>query len=244
MPWDGRIVVETAVGVAVAGDSVRMSAHGLHMGRGVAFETWLAVGSRLSRVSKGSAWCLGDWLLYGERAYGRKYKRALDVTRLDYQTLRNYAWVARQFEPSRRRDTLSFQHHAEVASLPEPDQELWLRRAETAHWSRNELRAQLAAERGRQLSANRESAEPADRDSASSSQPAGRHVPPSDREASESVRIRTARPRVERWRQAAKADKLGLVDWLGSVADAAAARRLAAVQQADRESCAHRDDDG
>ena len=41
---------------------------------------------------------------------------------LDYQTLRNYAWVARRFAMSRRRDTLSFGHHAEVPALPEPEQ--------------------------------------------------------------------------------------------------------------------------
>jgi hypothetical protein len=50
---------------------------------------------------------------------------------------------------SRRRDNLSFQHHAEVASLPEPQRELWLHRAEAAGWSRNELRRQLAAARQR-----------------------------------------------------------------------------------------------
>ncbi len=32
------------------------------------------------------------------------------------------AWVARRFPVSRRRDTVSFQHHAEVAALPEPEQ--------------------------------------------------------------------------------------------------------------------------
>jgi hypothetical protein len=41
----------------------------------------------------------------------------------------NYAWVARRFAMSRRRDTLSFGHHAEVAALPEPEQDFWLREA-------------------------------------------------------------------------------------------------------------------
>ena len=52
------------------------------------------------------------------------------VLQLDYQTLRNYAWVARRFPAGRRRAGVSFAHHAEVARLPEPEQDYWLRRAE------------------------------------------------------------------------------------------------------------------
>jgi hypothetical protein len=35
---------------------------------------------------------------------------------------------------SRRRDTLSFGHHAEVATLSEPEQDYWLRKAEEHRW--------------------------------------------------------------------------------------------------------------
>src|SRR3954454_2728786 len=111
------------------------------------FESWLVIGRRLSRITNASPWWLGDWLIYGRRAYGERYKAALDVTDLDYQTLRNYAWVARSFPVSRRRDKLSFQHHAEVAALPEPEQDLWLQRADAARWSKSELRRRISAER-------------------------------------------------------------------------------------------------
>src|SRR3954451_24463303 len=113
------------------------------------FESWLGIGRRLSRITSASPWWLGDWLIYGRRLYGERYKAALEVTDLDYQTLRNYAWVARRFPVSRRRDGLSFQHHAEVASLPEPEQDLWLKRADGAQWSKTELRRRIAAERRR-----------------------------------------------------------------------------------------------
>jgi hypothetical protein len=43
----------------------------------------------------------------------------------------------------RRHETLSFGHHAEVAALPEPEQDFWLRKAETLGWSRNELRREV-----------------------------------------------------------------------------------------------------
>jgi hypothetical protein len=49
---------------------------------------------------------------------------------------------------SRRRDTLSFGHHAEVAAIAEPEQDYWLRKAEKHHWPvkrlRREVRASLA----------------------------------------------------------------------------------------------------
>jgi len=115
------------------------------------FEAWLAVGARLAAAAASSAWCLGDWLVYGRSAFGGRYREAVQRTGLEYQTLRNYAWVAGRFELSRRRDTLSFGHHAEVAALAGPEQEFWLRKAEEFGWPvvrlRREVRASLA-ERG------------------------------------------------------------------------------------------------
>ena len=89
--------------------------------------------------------------MYGRSAFGGRYRKAVERTGLDYQTLRNYAWVAGRFELSRRRDGLSFGHHAEVAALAGPEQEFWLRKAEEFGWPvlrlRREVRASLA-ERG------------------------------------------------------------------------------------------------
>jgi hypothetical protein len=126
---------------------------GLLLPRQLPFQAWLSIGSQLSAVANSSAWCLGDWLAYGETAYNGRYRDAIEHTSLDYQTLRNYAWVARSFELSRRRDTLSFGHHAEVAALPEVEQDFWLRKAEELDWSRNQLRREVRAslkERGGQ----------------------------------------------------------------------------------------------
>jgi len=120
---------------------------GLRLKAGMEFDSWLATGRRLAEFCSGASWWLGDWLVYGEETYGRRYEAAMRATPLDYQTLRNYAWVARRVPMSRRRDTLSFQHHAEVAALPDAEQDLWLQRAERMKWSRNELRRRLAANR-------------------------------------------------------------------------------------------------
>lgn len=107
------------------------------------FETWQELGARIGRHWNGASWWLGDWLVFGRMKYGRRYKEAVEVTGFDYQTLRNYAVVARRFPPSRRRDDLSFQHHAEVCALPDAEQDRWLDAASTHHWSRNELRRKM-----------------------------------------------------------------------------------------------------
>jgi hypothetical protein len=116
---------------------------GLEFPARMSFDKWLHIGRMLSAVNTSAAWCLGDWLVFGETAYNGRYRDAIEQTSLDYQTLRNYAWVARRFPLFRRRDTLSFGHHAEVAALSEPEQDFWLRKAETLGWSRNKLRREV-----------------------------------------------------------------------------------------------------
>jgi predicted DNA binding CopG/RHH family protein len=108
--------------------------------------SWEQIGAGLRELTNSSAWWLADWLIFGEAAYGwRRYREAIERTGLDYQTLRNYAWVARRFEQHRRRDSLSFAHHAEVTRLSPPEQDYWLRKAEQQKWSRNELRKAVRA---------------------------------------------------------------------------------------------------
>src|SRR5262245_47048770 len=174
-------------------DCGRATRRGLRLRAGLTFEDWVRAGRKISKISSASAWWLGDWLVYGERAYGKRYRAALELTSLDYKTLRNYAWVARRFELSRRRDNLSFQHHVEVAALPEAEQELWLTRAEKLRWSRNELRRNLAAGRS------------------------ARHAGSLDRPVV--VRIEVQADRERRWRQAADASHQSLAEWIAAAAD-------------------------
>src|SRR3954447_13776454 len=81
---------------------------GLDIDPGTSFSEWALVGERLGTICSASAWALGDWLLFGERRFANRYRSAIDATGLDYKTLRNYAWVARSIELSRRRESLSF----------------------------------------------------------------------------------------------------------------------------------------
>jgi hypothetical protein len=124
-------------------DHVLTTRVGLQFPATLTFEQWAETGPKLARVIDAFAWCIGDWLVYGQERYESRYTEAIENVGLDYQTLRNYAWVARKFETARRRERLSFQHHAEVASLPPREQDAWLDRADEQGWSKSELRRQL-----------------------------------------------------------------------------------------------------
>jgi hypothetical protein len=116
---------------------------GLHIPTVLSFDEWELAGRRLSGIVDSSCWWLGDWLVYGKDQYADRYKRGIEAVGLQYQTLRNYAWVSRRFPLGRRRTALTFQHHSELASLPTEDQDKWLDRAEQENWTTKQLRSAI-----------------------------------------------------------------------------------------------------
>lgn len=123
--------------------SVVLRKSGLLFTQGVRFNKWEAIGQQLISVTESTTWWIADWIAYGEETFKDRYREAVQRTSLNYQTLRNYVWVARRFDLSRRHDNLSFGHHAEVATLEQPEQDYWLRKAEELSWSRNHLRNEV-----------------------------------------------------------------------------------------------------
>jgi hypothetical protein len=104
---------------------------------------WIVYGRRIGALGRATAWWIGDWLNYGNAAYGAKYTRAANVTGYDVQSLMNMAYIANRFVPSRRRARLSWSHHVEVAALPDGAQDEWLDRAEAHRLSVRSLRELL-----------------------------------------------------------------------------------------------------
>lgn len=178
--------------------TARATAKGLTVAPELPFSGWKRLGEQLGLLSNASSWWVGDWLVYGERRYGSGYREAAEIIGLEYQTLRNYAWVASVFPLYRRRDKLSFQHHAEVASLPEEQQEHWLRAAEDNRWSRNELRRRLRAVRTVRDQEERPAAEVV------------------------VVRLTVSANQERRWRQAARRCASDLESWITALLDSAA----------------------
>lgn len=107
------------------------------------FDQWETIGRDLGRMGRACQWWIGDWLNFGAPRYGDKYTNAIEITGYDIQTLANMAWVAGRYEPSRRRENLSWSHHAEVATLDPADQDQWLTLAEQQNLGVHKLRAAI-----------------------------------------------------------------------------------------------------
>jgi N6-adenosine-specific RNA methylase IME4 len=109
--------------------------------RGLA--AWEAKGRRIWQTVNRSAWELGDWWNAGE-PYGERVEIARRIG-WEHQTCRNAGSVAGAFDVSRRRDTLSWGHHAEVAGLEVAEQEAWLDKAAKDGLSVMALRSEVRA---------------------------------------------------------------------------------------------------
>jgi hypothetical protein len=78
---------------------------------------WQKLGIALARLDDAKQWWIGDWWAHAEHKYG---ERKAIVENKDWQgpaygTCANAATVCRAFEPSRRREVLSFSHHEYLA---------------------------------------------------------------------------------------------------------------------------------
>ncbi|MFJ3303890.1 LmbU family transcriptional regulator [Streptomyces sp. NPDC086549] len=162
---------------------------GLCLPQDFSLAEWKRFGRHLFLISDSSCWWLGDWLIYGQEKYPDRYRQAMKETGLDYKTLRNYSWIARRFPTTERHAKVSFQHHAEVASLEPSERRMWLERAAQEEWSRNTLRQQL-----------RKALSP----------------PADERERQEEVRlqVRTTTERENLWANAAERDGRDLAEWI------------------------------
>lgn len=109
----------------------------------VSLKQWIVHGHRLGTIGRGVTWWIGDWLQFGNAQFGERYVRASRITGYDVQTLMNLVYVASRFEPPRRREELSWSHHAELAALDVDEQEHWLSRAQAERFSVRDLRAEL-----------------------------------------------------------------------------------------------------
>lgn len=207
------------------GHGVLLRKSGLVICRRLSATSWEIIGRQLITAADSSSWWIGDWLAYGETTFMDRYREAIRDTCLKYQTLRNYVWVARRFELPRRRDSLSFGHHAELAALEQPEQEYWLRKAVEFGWSRNELRRCLRASQrerrggpsmpGRSASAQ----EPANRADLNGAEPdaLGTYTPDSGDGDSGRSALGLRLPITSRQRMAflaaARAENVGLAEW-------------------------------
>ncbi len=113
----------------------------------IGLDEWSAVGRRFGEIGRCSQWWLGDWIHYGNARFGERYSRAVKLTGYDAQSLMNMVYVASRFEIYRRRENLSWSHHAALAALDVAEQEYWLSRASADKLSVADLRVELRSAR-------------------------------------------------------------------------------------------------
>src|SRR5271170_1865578 len=88
----------------------------------LSFAEWADVGRELARSRNRIQWLVGDWWRFGAHRYGQRRLAVEQWGGPSFLTSENYGWVAGAFaETSRRREVLTFSHHAEVAALDPAD---------------------------------------------------------------------------------------------------------------------------
>lgn len=119
---------------------------GLILSKDLTFDEWAAIAGNFGKALQTAAWCIGDWMVYGERRWGKQmimdgsdfdpkkpdripshvFDMAVASTNLDRQTLSKYAEVCRKIPREQRKIQLSFGHHRILAPLPTPQRLEWL----------------------------------------------------------------------------------------------------------------------
>jgi len=119
---------------------------GLEITGEIEFEQWREIARNFGNALRSAAFCIGDWLVYGETKWGRQlalapeigldaprgkifseaYDEAVALTGLDITTLQTYASVCRSIPINERDPRLSFEHHKALAPLPALARPKWL----------------------------------------------------------------------------------------------------------------------
>jgi hypothetical protein len=137
---DGVAAVRAAVPADTPGSASLPDAIGLTDDAFPDRDSWNQFGRALGRASSSQLWLLGDWMLLGAARWSATLDDAARVTKLCPSRLLNARSVASKFDRSRRRESLTFDHHLEVASLDPDRADRLLDRAEAEELSVRALR--------------------------------------------------------------------------------------------------------
>lgn len=117
----------------------------LRIERELDLEEFVELFGALGAMARGVQWWVGDALVACEKQHGEDtFSQAAEALGLEPHTLTNWRWVAARVAASRRRDGLSWSHHAEVARLSAGVQRTVLTKAEREHWTVRQLRDYVA----------------------------------------------------------------------------------------------------
>ena len=123
----------------------KVTASGLWLKGNTPFKEWEKIGSHLKKIGGAVQLWLGDWINFGEKAYGEKYSQATEGTHYELQTLQGYSSIAKRTENTRKKlgsnPTLLLGAHWDlIADRPEAEQEKWVKKTTDNNWTIKELR--------------------------------------------------------------------------------------------------------
>jgi len=134
-------------------ESFRLTTTGLEIKGNPDFEDWMEYGHTLKTLDGTSRqFAIGDWIVAGfDKFQHGKWEAVQQVWGGNgaLGSLQNYEYVAKHVESSRRRENLSFSHHAEVADLDPNDQHDFLQLAVDKKLSVASLRDAIREEKVR-----------------------------------------------------------------------------------------------
>ncbi len=110
----------------------------------------------IGRAAGASNWWVGDLSNHADE-WGDEYVQLLDELGIEYETVRKYAWVAKQVEIVRRRTNVSWTHHEVVSALTPTEQTKWLKRAQPKE---GEVTPKLSVRELKNKIANRKAEDP------------------------------------------------------------------------------------
>ena len=139
---------EVAQRTALEAAGAIVTATSLALPEEIEWEDYQALGAFIGEMNRACAWWAGDLIVYGENVYGEIHSQIDEVLGLAPQTIANRASVARHIPPNRRRASLPFGVHAEVAYMEPHERDRWLDRAELGKWTRAMLRYEIRLSRG------------------------------------------------------------------------------------------------
>jgi len=102
-------------------------------------DDWVRVGRTLGRLGAASRWWMGDWIIYGEGAFGEEYAQFVDELGVTEETLMRYARVSRAWPVELRRPGIPYTVFELARNVPNELKSGVLDRYVNEGWNRGDL---------------------------------------------------------------------------------------------------------
>jgi N6-adenosine-specific RNA methylase IME4 len=128
-------------------EKAKFEKNSLILNDNITIEEWKELGGQLKKIEGCVQFWIGDWARFGDKkgftekyTDSKVYDELEEITGLERKAIQNIKSITDNIDSSRRREDLSFSHHAEVAKLNPEKQTEFLQKASEEKLSVRELR--------------------------------------------------------------------------------------------------------